>query len=204
MAVRASGLAYVVFCQTVAFGAAPEVSAQQGGSETSKQASPLAATTPGTDGRARKTLKGEKPVSRVLVSDAATARVLKHALPEAWRHLAEASCQVLLSEFKDKDGSPLVDNLSNGAGDLRSHLGRLVFVDGTETRACATGALAVTEPGSRVVRVCSSRLVWTWQQNPRHVIAGLIHEALHTLGLGENPPSSAEITSLVLKRCGTK
>jgi hypothetical protein len=68
--------------------------------------------------------------------------------------------------------------------------------------ACATGALAVTEPRSRVVRVCSSRLVWTWQQNPRHVVAALIHEALHTLGLGENPPSSAEITSLVLRRCG--
>jgi hypothetical protein len=60
----------------------------------------------------------------------------------------------------------------------------------------------VTEPGSRVVRVRSSRLVWTWQPNPRHVIAGLIHEALHTLGLAQSPPSSTEITSSVLKRCG--
>jgi hypothetical protein len=73
-----------------------------------------------------------------------------------------------------------------------------------DTRACATGALAVTEPGRRVVRVCRGRLEWTWQQNPRHVIAGLIHEALHTLGLGESRPSSADITSLVLERCGTK
>jgi hypothetical protein len=71
-------------------------------------------------------------------------------------------------------------------------------------QGCATGALAVTEPGIRVVRVCSSRLVWTWQPNPRHVIAGLIHEALHTLGLAESPPSSTEITSSVLKRCGAK
>jgi hypothetical protein len=85
---------------------------------------------------------------------------------------------------------------------LKEHLARLVFVDGGETKSCAKGALAVTEPGSRVVRVCSSRLVWTWQQNSRHVVAALIHEALHTLGLGENPPSSAEITSRVLKRCG--
>ena len=66
---------------------------------------------------------------------------------------------------------------------------------GGETRSCAKGALAVTEPGSRVVRVCGSRLVWrTWQQNSRQVVAALIHEALHTLGLGENPPSSVEIT----------
>jgi len=30
----------------------------------------------------------------------------------------------------------------------------------------------------------------------------MIHEALHTLGLGENPPTSAEITERVLARCG--
>jgi hypothetical protein len=29
----------------------------------------------------------------------------------------------------------------------------------------------------------------------------VIHEALHTLGLGENPPSSAEITARVLASC---
>jgi hypothetical protein len=129
--------------------------------------------------------------------------VLKQALQEAWRQLQEARCQVLLSEFKDKDGTRLAENLSNGAGDLRSHLARLVFVDGRETRACGTGALAATEPASRVVHICNSRFVWTWQENPRHAIAALIHEALHTLGLGENPPSSAQITAIVLKRCGT-
>jgi hypothetical protein len=109
---------------------------------------------------AEEKLAVETPVSRILISEPATARALKE------------------------------------------HLARLVFVDGGETKSCAKGALAVTEPGSRVVRVCSSRLVWTWQQNSRHVVAALIHEALHTLGLGENPPSSAEITSRVLKRCG--
>jgi hypothetical protein len=30
----------------------------------------------------------------------------------------------------------------------------------------------------------------------------LIHEALHTLGLGENPPSSEEISNIVLTHCG--
>jgi hypothetical protein len=29
----------------------------------------------------------------------------------------------------------------------------------------------------------------------------LIHEMLHTLGLGENPPSSPEITKRVNERC---
>jgi hypothetical protein len=29
----------------------------------------------------------------------------------------------------------------------------------------------------------------------------IIHEMLHTLGLGENPPSSREITQRVTERC---
>jgi hypothetical protein len=30
----------------------------------------------------------------------------------------------------------------------------------------------------------------------------VIHELLHTLGLGENPPSSVDITRVVTSRCG--
>jgi hypothetical protein len=30
----------------------------------------------------------------------------------------------------------------------------------------------------------------------------IIHEVLHTLGLGENPPPSADITARVMARCG--
>jgi hypothetical protein len=31
----------------------------------------------------------------------------------------------------------------------------------------------------------------------------VVHELLHSLGLGENPPTSREITAQVLKRCRT-
>ena len=30
----------------------------------------------------------------------------------------------------------------------------------------------------------------------------LIHELLHTLGLGENPPTRSRITDAVMNRCG--
>ncbi len=30
----------------------------------------------------------------------------------------------------------------------------------------------------------------------------IIHESLHSLGLGENPPRSQDITSRVTERCG--
>jgi len=33
------------------------------------------------------------------------------------------------------------------------------------------------------------------------VLNWIIHEMLHTLGLGENPPSSREITQRVNERC---
>ena len=125
-------------------------------------------------------------------------------MQEAWSQLEEPRCQALLTEFSDRRGRPLVTNIPEDAGNLQTHLARIIFVDGIETKGCELGALAVTEPGSRVVRVCGDRLVWrTWRQNSRQIVAAFIHEALHTLGLGENPPSSTEITSMVLKRCGT-
>jgi hypothetical protein len=42
------------------------------------------------------------------------------------------------------------------------------------------------------------------RRNSRHVEAILIHELLHSLGLGENPPSSDYITSRVRARCGER
>ena len=201
MSVRTSGLTLILACQLLALVATRANAAQSGGTAGDTQSSPPAipASSPSNP---REVPAGEIPVSRVLVSEPTTARVLRDALEDAWREFVKPGCHALLTEFSDEDGHSLAVSLSKGAEDLRSHLARLVFVEGDDTRPCARGALAVTEPGSRVVRVCSRRLVWTWQQNPRHVVAALIHEALHTLGLGENPPSSREITSRVLKRCG--
>jgi hypothetical protein len=61
-----------------------------------------------------------------------------------------------------------------------------------------------TAPGCRVVRVCSEELKQINTQQPDYVVASLIHEILHTLGLGENPPSSREITARVLDAAGSR
>ena len=61
--------------------------------------------------------------------------------------------------------------------------------------------LAVAHPGSRAVQVCPEAIRFRYRKDPRYVEAILIHEALHTLGLGENPPSSFEITKRVMRRC---
>ena len=203
MAVRASGLARVVVCQLIALVAAPAVADQASGAEQGKPPSAMAAIPPSSDGHAPPVRTGETPVNRILISDPAVARAVGEALQEAWRQLEEPRCQALLTEFSDRRGRPLATNIPEDAGNLQTHLARIVFIDGSDTKLCARGAVAVTEPGSRVVRVCGDRLVWrTWRQSSRQVVAAFIHEALHTLGLGENPPSSAEITSRVLKRCG--
>lgn len=82
------------------------------------------------------------------------------------------------------------------------YVGMLVFYDGTRTRACEKGAVAFTTPGSRAVHVCVDQLKQAQSANPEHVVAALIHEILHTLGLGENPPSPSDITRRVRARCG--
>jgi hypothetical protein len=52
-----------------------------------------------------------------------------------------------------------------------------------------------------VVRVCVDELKRIWQKDKQYTTAALIHEMLHSLGLGENPPSSNEITARVLQMC---
>jgi len=64
------------------------------------------------------------------------------------------------------------------------------------------GPLAFTSPGSRLVFVCSRKFADLTFGDWDLARAVVIHEALHSLGLGENPPSSLEITARVRARCG--
>jgi hypothetical protein len=194
-------LARAVACQLIPPAVAIAAAAGQPSVESPERLSSLAASADAFSSRTSKLVADQILSSRILISEPAAGRAVREALREAWTQLEEPGCQALLTEFRDQRGRPLASNVPRGVGNLRTYLATLVFVDGSDTRSCAKGALAVAEPGSRIVRVCSSRLVWTWQQNSRHVGAGLIHEALHTLGLGENPPSSQEITRRVLAAC---
>jgi hypothetical protein len=63
--------------------------------------------------------------------------------------------------------------------------------------ACA----AFTSPGNGTIAICTRAFFEVLARDPVRMEAILIHEALHSLGLGENPPSSAEITRRVLERC---
>ena len=139
---------------------------------------------------------------RLHLPDPVGSRIARKTLDLAWERLARISCADLLNGFVDLAGRPLNERLRELTVDRQTYLTMIVFVDGSRETPCIKGSFAYTAPGSRVVRLCVEELKRTWQTGPEHAVSRVIHEMLHTLGLGENPPSSAEITRRVLAGCG--
>jgi hypothetical protein len=121
----------------------------------------------------------------------------------AKRRLADAECRVVLSDFREAArGWALHDVLRAQGRTAEEHLDSLVFKDGSGKRRCASRSiLAFTHVGSDTVFVCASQFNRAAAQDPGFAEMVLIHEMLHTLGLGENPPASGEITDRVVERC---
>jgi hypothetical protein len=141
---------------------------------------------------------------RVHIPDPVAADALRTALDRAWTSLRDPDCARVLTVFSDRAGQPLQARLATSGIGVEEHLTRIVFIDNTREQRCRTGIVAFTEPGTYVVRVCVEEFKRTWQQDQRHITAALIHETLHTLGLGENPPTSSEITTTVLEMCRSR
>ena len=126
---------------------------------------------------------------------------VSRAAHEAARRLQEPGCQRILDDFADREGRPLRERL--GSSTPEAYLARLVLRNGEipvgSGRCASPGAAAFTANGAAVF-VCGT----SFQRLGRGAAANaLIHEMLHTLGLRENPPSSAEITRRVAERCGS-
>jgi hypothetical protein len=102
--------------------------------------------------------------------------------------LAEPQCQSLAIEFRDVIQLPLTNRLAALGVDWREYLQWILFTDGSGRRSCDSQTVAYTSPGSRVVFVCVRHFEAMWRQNPRRATAIMIHESLHTLGLGRIPP----------------
>jgi hypothetical protein len=144
------------------------------------------------------------PWPLIHIPDPVVRRTTIAALEAASARFADGECSKIFTDFEDGNGRSLADRLSAVAVDIHAYLKMVTFIDDTRHRRCAGGALAFTVPGGRVVRVCPDELRRIQALQSEYVLAALIHEILHTLGLGENPPSSREITSRVLRRCGRK
>jgi hypothetical protein len=110
----------------------------------------------------------------------------------------------VLTHFRDEQGCLLSEKLAVSGARLADYLKLVVIRDAAEAKGCKDPSrLAFTKPGSRVVFVCGHAFGKVWIGSPTLARAIIIHEVLHTLGLGENGrfPSSSAITHRVLSLC---
>ncbi|HTH50198.1 MAG TPA: hypothetical protein VMB21_21975, partial [Candidatus Limnocylindria bacterium] len=128
--------------------------------------------------------------------------IVAQAIAEASRRLEDPTCQQVLTDFTDRAGHTLLANLIVLDSTTAQYLTLVWFVDAPDGALCrGTGTVAAfTQPGSRVVSVCAAHFA-ELPYSSREIV--ILHEMLHTLGLGENPPSSAEITKQVAFRCAS-
>ena len=121
------------------------------------------------------------------------------AVERAAARLADPRCQEVLSDFADESGQPLAATLRASGRTPAQALRNLRFFDDDMAPQCQTGTvMAFTHPGSQVIRVCGRQFRGRDLEAAPIVV---IHEFLHALGLGENPPTSHEITARVAARC---
>lgn len=140
--------------------------------------------------------------SNVRMADGGTNQTVRSALRRAVRRLSQPACQAMLSEFEDASGRTLQAVLLESGRSVSEHMAALFFYDGTGTAQCRIGhLLAFTTPGSRVVLVCPAQFRSQERKDALYTDVLIIHETLHTLGLGENPPSSRDISARVFSRC---
>ncbi len=141
-------------------------------------------------------------VLRSLMPPGAQHAALRRAAMGARQRLGKHGCQQVFSEFKDASGRSLQENLDAQGQTAASYLSLILFADGARLRRCQDpNIFAMTDPGGRVVYVCGRQFTFVDGNNPTLAEAFLIHEELHSLGLGENPPSPKEITARVRAMC---
>lgn len=124
----------------------------------------------------------------------------------AIQKLRATGCRRIFGEFEDLEGHRLDDVLAAWGETAEERLRQLAFRDGSNSPGCERpGVFASTTPGSLTIFVCPAFRLMA-KQEPRTAANILIHEELHSLGVGEAPmpglPSSEDITTRVERRCG--
>jgi hypothetical protein len=149
------------------------------------------------------TMEGEK-ISLLGVKNPFLISAANNAFALVLEKLANPGCQRIFRDFRDPKGRTLQARLDSLDHTGASFLQILRFANGERLSPCqSSGVLAATTPLSHVIFLCGVRFFETERHDPEFAAALVIHEMLHSLGLGENPPASNEITMRVLERCGS-
>ena len=135
--------------------------------------------------------------------DIRTRFAVRLAVEGAAVRLARPGCQDVFADFEDQDGQGLSTKLAVRGTHPVDAFRSLRFLDDRGARQCRSGGtLAFTQTGSSSIRVCAEQFRHAFEWNRPSTEIALIHEFLHALGLGENPPTSRAITERVHVRCG--
>ena len=133
--------------------------------------------------------EGGQRVLRSQVRDPRSRAVLEKAFSGASRKLSEPECARVFSDFHDDSGRPLQNKVDALNVSASGYLALVVFADAHGGACADRDVLAITSPGSRVVVLCPG---FARIKSDGYRESILIHETLHTLGLGENPPHQRE------------
>ena len=126
---------------------------------------------------------------------------VRRALDLALAMLASPGCSTVYSEFRLPDGRTPRHELERMGIGPEELLESLVFTDGSREAVCRRGQAVMTAtPGRALIYVCPGFAEFQLR-SARKSAAVIIHESLHALGLGENPPSSHDITRRVERSC---
>jgi hypothetical protein len=124
---------------------------------------------------------------------------VQRAVDLALARLARPGCSSIFEDFELPDGRTPRNELDRLGLGPYALVKSLVFVDGSRDPVCRNGrAVLTTTAGSRLIRVCPG---FARLRDPGLAACLVLHESLHALGLGENPPSSRDITNRVERRC---
>jgi len=135
--------------------------------------------------------------------DSDSRLAVRRAVEGAAARLARPGCQALFADFTDDGGQRLSTTLGASGRSPAEAFALLRFFDDREAPQCRAGTiLAFTQTRSRLICVCGRQFRDRFLQNRTTTEIIVIHEFLHTLGLGENPPTSQAITERVAVRCG--
>jgi hypothetical protein len=134
--------------------------------------------------------------------DSGARLAMERAVAGAVSRLSTPRCQLLFDDFSDASGQALSTILLARNQGVAAWLAQLRFIDDSGALQCRQRrTLAFGEPGGHVIHVCGSRFRARFFKNQVSAEVIVIHELLHTLGLGENPPDSETITARVAERC---
>src|SRR5512140_1279606 len=125
----------------------------------------------------------------VLPARGPVTRYVSGAAAIAIGRLKKPECATVLSDFRDSQGHSLKENLESLRMTEPEFFLSLRFVEGSHVALCNRAEVAAgTTPGRRVIAVCVATFDNLQREHPGLAADVLIHEMLHALGLGENPP----------------